>query len=89
MRQGENFSHKAPPAGTHQETAGHMPAWGQQAFLLNLPHPLHKPEMRQPLRAVMRYAGPRTLLRHMAETLRRKRRSSHAGSTAFVPVERG
>lgn len=40
MRQGGEFSHKAPPAGTRQETAGHMPARGQQAFLLNLPHSL-------------------------------------------------
>ena len=49
----------------------------------------YNPEMRQPLRAVIRYAEPRTLLRHMAETLRKKRRSSHAGSTAFAPVGRG
>ena len=46
----------------------------------------YKPEMRQQMRAVMRYAGPRMLLshpalvlRHMAETMRRKRRSTHAG----------
>jgi len=42
--------------------------------------------MRQQMRAVMRYAGPRMLLshpipvlRHIAETLRRKRRNTHAG----------
>jgi len=42
--------------------------------------------MRQQMRAVMRYAGPRMLLthpilvlRHMAETMRRKRRNAHAG----------
>ena len=46
----------------------------------------YKPEMRQQMRAVMRYAGPRMLLshpilvlRHMAETMLRKRRNSHAG----------
>ena len=50
--------------------------------------PVHcyKPEMRQQMRAVMRYAGPRMLLsrpilvlRHMAETMRRKRKNAHAG----------
>ena len=42
--------------------------------------------MRQQMRAVMRYAGPRMLLsnpilvlRHMAETMLRKRRNAHAG----------
>ena len=42
--------------------------------------------LRQQMRAVMRYAGPRMLLshpilvlRHMAETMRRKRRNAHAG----------
>ena len=46
----------------------------------------YKPEMRRQMRAVMRYAGPRMLLshpipvlRHIAETLRRKRRNTHAG----------
>ena len=46
----------------------------------------YKPEMRQQMRAVMRYAGPRMLLsrpilvlRHMAETMRRKRKNAHAG----------
>ena len=46
----------------------------------------YKPEMRQQLRAVMRYAGPLMLLsnpilvlRHMAETMLRKRRNAHAG----------
>ena len=46
----------------------------------------YKPEMRQQMRAVMRYAGPRMLLthpilvlRHMEETMRRKRRNTHAG----------
>ena len=46
----------------------------------------YKPEMRQQMRAVMCYAGPRMLLshpipvlRHIAETLRRKRRNAHAG----------
>ena len=46
----------------------------------------YKPEMRQQMRAVMRYAGPRMLLSnpilvlcHMAETMRRKRRNAHAG----------
>jgi len=42
--------------------------------------------MRQQMRAVMRYAGPRMLLshpipvlRHIEETLRRKRRNTRAG----------
>ena len=46
----------------------------------------YKPEMRRQMRAVMRYAGPRMLLshpipvlRHMAETMRKKRRNANAG----------
>ena len=46
----------------------------------------YKPEMRQQMRAVMRYAGPRMLLshpipvlRHIEETLRRKRGNTRAG----------
>jgi len=42
--------------------------------------------MRRQMRAVMRYAGPRMLLshpipvlRHMAETMRKKRRNANAG----------
>ena len=55
-------------------------------FCSNCPIHCYKPEMRERMRAVMRYAGPRMLLshpilalRHLAETIRRKRRERHAG----------
>ena len=62
------------------------PYGDNKPFCSNCPIHCYKPEMRQQMRAVMRYAGPRMLLshpalvlRHMAETMRRKRRSTHAG----------
>ena len=58
----------------------------QKTFCANCKVHCYKPEMRQQMRAVMRYAGPRMLLthpilvlRHMTETMRRKRRTTHAG----------
>ncbi len=55
-------------------------------FCSNCPIHCYKAEMRERMRAVMRYAGPRMLLshpilalRHLAETIRRKRRERHAG----------
>ena len=62
------------------------PHGDNKPFCSNCPIHCYKPEMRQQMRAVMRYAGPRMLLthpilvlRHMAETMRRKRRNAHAG----------
>lgn len=62
------------------------PHGDNKPFCSNCPIHCYKPEMRQQMRAVMRYAGPRMLLsnpilalRHMAETMRRKRRNTHAG----------
>ena len=62
------------------------PHGDKKPFCSNCPIHCYKPEMRQQMRAVMRYAGPRMLLRHpilvlrhMEETMRRKRRSTHAG----------
>ena len=62
------------------------PHGDNKPFCSNCPIHCHKPEMRQQMRAVMRYAGPRMLLshpipvlRHIAETLRRKRRNANAG----------
>ena len=62
------------------------PHGDNKPFCSNCPIHCYKPEMRQRMRAVMRYAGPRMLLthpilvlRHMEETMRRKRRNTHAG----------
>ena len=62
------------------------PHGDNKPFCSNCPIHCYKPEIRQQMRAVMRYAGPRMLLsnpilvlRHMAETMLRKRRNAHAG----------
>ena len=62
------------------------PHGDNKPFCPNCPIHCYKPEMRQQMCAVMLYAGPRMLLsnpilvlRHMAETMLRKRRNAHAG----------
>ena len=72
--------------GNASQRRDRCPHGDNKPFCSNCPIHCYKPEMRQQMRAVMRYAGPRMLLshpalvlRHMAETMRRKRRSTHAG----------
>ncbi len=57
------------------------PRMAEKTFCSSCPHPCYAPAMRQRIREVMRWAGPRMLLRHpvwalrhIANTLRHKRR---------------
>ena len=84
---GGRFFHTKRPLPEHvKKRRGICPHGDNKPFCSNCPIHCHKPEMRQQMRAVMRYAGPRMLLthpilvlRHMTETMRRKRRKAHAG----------
>ena len=48
----------------------HCPRMAQKTFCSTCPHPCYNPEMRQSMRKVMKYAGPRMLLHHPWQALR-------------------
>ena len=59
--------------------AAHCPRMAEKTFCSTCPHPCYAPAMREGIRRVMRWAGPRMLLyhpvwalRHIANTLRHK-----------------
>lgn len=64
-----------------RERAEHCPRMEVKTFCSNCPVHCYRPEMRERIRQVMRYAGPRMLfhhpaaaIRHLAETRREKKR---------------
>lgn len=46
------------------------PRMAEKSFCASCPHPCYKPEMREKVRTVMRYAGPRLIFRHPMVCLR-------------------
>ena len=83
---GRIFHTKRPLPEHVKKRRDRCPHGDNKPFCSNCPIHCYKPEMRQQMRTVMRYAGPRMLLthpilvlRHMAETMLRKRRNAHAG----------
>ena len=61
--------------------SAHCPFMAEKTFCSNCKVHCYKPEMRERIRAVMRFSGPRMLfvhpvmaVRHMAETIKEKKR---------------
>lgn len=68
-----------------EQRSAHCPHMAQKTFCSNCKTHCYKPEMREKIRAVMRFSGPRMLLRHPVMVIRHAyhtlRSKSHEAAT--------